>query len=726
MGFLNLNAKYRSLILSIVVLLFLIFAFLLVTIFATQRLANDSKIVDASHQIAINTQSVLKDLFDLESSQSEDISSPHMKAVIARIRSNIQYNNDLLDALHTGKDGDHIEHRHGENYEELPAVTGEARAKLEVLDGQWRALEPVLQDYLKDVDDITVDSSKKLYLASSKAATSSILMEDSLSDLLEHLHAQNNRTQQIITITQIVGIAVLFIYFAIFLSVFLRRLQKIDSDLEVARQETEEIMATVNTGLFLLDKDLKIGNQYSRALESIIGTKQLAGERLSSILRNRVSDKDLKTAEEFVEQLYKPHVKEKLVHSLNPLHKIMIQDGQGASEGRYLDFTFSRVYEGSDIARILVNVNDVSEAVRLEQRLEQERTQNDRQIEMLTTILNVSPRIINDFIENTYTHIEKMNNTLKNPGSSQFELETKLKSIYREMHSLKGEASALKLHSFTKIASDAEDKLHALQNQGKLSGNDFLPLTVQLDELLSLSNTIKELGGRINASQLMLGDLEGAGEQYVSHATLEDVEVLEEVVEEVPSVDAKEELGDYLVQFGQSIAERQKKQIEVDVSRMAGTYIPKRLSVAVKEVCVQLLRNAIVHGIADSETRIKNGKNPVGRVSLCFQTNAGENKDHFMFTVEDDGQGIDYDAIRQRLISSGKYTEEQVEQLTKAQLLNSIFSSGFSTKAATDEDGGRGVGLDIVKDRVKEYGGKINVQSEKGQFSRFIVKLPMV
>lgn len=726
MGFLNLNAKYRSLILSIVVLLFLIFAFLLVTIFATQRLANDSKIVDASHQIAINTQSVLKDLFDLESSQSEDISSPHMKAVITRIRGTIQYNNDLLDALHTGKNGNHAEHQHGENYEELPAVTGEARAKLEVLDEQWRALEPVLQDYLKDVDDITVDSSKKLYLASSKAATSSILMEESLNDLLGHLHTQNNRTQQIITITQIVGIAVLFIYFAIFLSVFLRRLQKIDSDLEVARQETEEIMATVNTGLFLLDKDLKIGNQYSRALENIIGTNQLAGERLSSILRNRVSDKDLKTAEEFVEQLYKPHVKEKLVHSLNPLHKIMIQDGQGASEGRYLDFTFSRVYEGSDIARILVNVNDVSEAVRLEQRLEQERTQNDRQIEMLTTILNVSPRVINDFIENTYTHIEKMNNTLKNPGSSQFELETKLKSIYREMHSLKGEASALKLHSFTKIASDAEDKLHALQNQGKLSGNDFLPLTVQLDELLSLSNTIKELGGRINASQLMLGDLESAEEQYVSHATREEMEVLEEAVEEVSSIDAKEELGDYLVQFGQSIAERQKKQIEVDVSRMAGTYIPKRLSVAVKEVCVQLLRNAIVHGIADSETRVKNGKNPVGRVSLCFQTNAGENKDHFMFAVEDDGQGIDYDAIRQRLISGGKYTEEQVEQLTKAQLLNSIFSSGFSTKVATDEDGGRGVGLDIVKDRVKEYGGKINVQSEKGQFSRFIVKLPMV
>ena len=104
---------------------------------------------------------------------------------------------------------------------------------------------------------------------------------------------------------------------------------------------------------------------------------------------------------------------------------------------------------------------------------------------MLTTILNVNPKVINEFISNTKNRIDKVNNILKNPGSSQYELEGKVKAIYRDIHSLKGEASALKLHSFTKIASEAEDKLNALQNQGALSGNDFLPLAVNLDELLT-------------------------------------------------------------------------------------------------------------------------------------------------------------------------------------------------------------------------------------------------
>lgn len=197
------------------------------------------------------------------------------------------------------------------------------------------------------------------------------------------------------------------------------------------------------------------------------------------------------------------------------------------------------------------------------------------------------------------------------------------------------------------------------------------------------------------------------------------------VQEEEPKLDAKAELGDYLVQFGHDIAERQQKQIQVNVSGMKGVSIPAGLSVVVKEICVQLLRNAIVHGIADGQTRIANGKAPMGQVQISVKEEREDGQNHFYFTVEDDGLGIDYDGIRQRLVDAGKYSEEDVASLSEAQLLNTLFASGFSTRSVTDEDGGRGVGLDIVKDRVKEYGGKISVQSEKGKFARFVVKLPI-
>ncbi|WP_066804093.1 ATP-binding protein [Moraxella oblonga] len=707
MKFLDMNDRYSGLIVSMGGLLAIMAVLLVINIVAASRLEKNTDLIDATNRMATNTQSVMKDLFDLQSSQGEDISSPHMTTVLKRIRASVELNDQFLEALDKGGKLNFVGGDH-DDMEDVRAIPDDAREHFDVVKSEWQKIEPLLSDYLKNADNIMIDSSSKLSLAHSQAQASTVRMNEGLENLLAVVHEDVEDNAHFIRIVQILGILGVLVYFVIFLRVIMGRLQESDRELEVARRETSDIMATVNTGLFLLDKDLNIGQQYSKALVDIIGTKRLAGENLTDVLSHRISETDLETTRQFIEQLYNTRVKEKLVNDLNPLNKVMFYD-EGSAKNRYLDFKFSRVYEGKEISRILVNVNDVSNAVYLEQRLEKERAQNDMQIEMLTTILNVSPRVIHEFIRNTHTHIDKMNTILKNPGSSQFELETKLKSMYREMHSLKGEASALKLHSFTKIASDAEDKLHALQNQSKLSGNDFLPLTVQLDELLNLSNTITNLGERIGNTV----------------ATMSKMDAEPQTRTERERPDAKTELGGYLVQFGHDIAKRQQKQIQVDVSGMAGVSIPDSLSVVTKEICVQLLRNAVVHGIADGQTRIANGRPLVGQVAISAKEEREDGQNYFLFTVEDDGLGIDYDNIRQRLVDAGKYSDEDVRALSEAQLLNTLFSSGFSTRSVTDEDGGRGVGLDIVKDRVKEYGGKISVQSEKGKFARFVVKLPI-
>ena len=402
-------------------------------------------------------------------------------------------------------------------------------------------------------------------------------------------------------------------------------------------------------------------------------------------------------------------------------------------DNRFLDFKFSRVYDNKDIARILVNVNDVSDAVYLEQRLEKERSQNDMQIEMLTTILNVNPKIINEFIGNTQAHIEKMNNILKNPGSSQYELENKLKAIYREMHSLKGEASALKLHSFTKIASDAEDKLHALQNQSQLSGNDFLPLAVHLDDLLSLSNTIATLGERINrsappktATTPLTSDDAVATNSVPVTATRQPVSQSIGNISTGGGLDidldsnTEEDRLAFYSEFAKEIAARQGKQIQLKSNTLAQTDIPARLAKPVKEISIQLLRNAIVHGIETPSTRQAAGKTDIGTIDLEVQDNGSD----FVLIVQDDGQGIDYDSIRNKLSAEGRFSAEEASQLSQGDLLKQLFSSGFSTKEHADEDGGRGVGLDIIKAQVKEYDGKLNVNSELGQMTRFVITLP--
>ena len=135
---------------------------------------------------------------------------------------------------------------------------------------------------------------------------------------------------------------------------------------------------------------------------------------------------------------------------------------------------------------------------------------------------------------------------------------------------------------------------------------------------------------------------------------------------------------------------------------------------------IQLLRNAVVHGVETPSVRQVAGKAEIGTIDLEVQDSGS----HFMLIVQDDGHGIDYDSIRTKLSNSGRFSTEEASQMSQSQLLKQLFSSGFSTKDDTDEDGGRGVGLDIIKAQVKEYDGKLNVDSELGQMTRFVITLP--
>ncbi len=724
------NKRYQGLIISIALFLSLIGALLAFTFYTSNLLERNTALIDQTNQVANSAQAVIKDLFDLDNSYGEDTNSPHIQRVLSRLEQNTALITSSIAAIEQGATITDVD---GKTYD-LPKIDSNAQANITAAKEQWKALEPKIQAYLKDADNIMVSSEDDLIQAVEQAKTSSLLVNDSLDNLTKDVFNSAERQATTIRLIQVLGVAAVFTYFLIFVFFFVRRLRETDAEAFAARRETQEIMETVNTGLFLLDKDLSIGQQHSRALNDIIGADSLAGENFTNVLRGRISDKDLKTTQQFIEQLYNPRVKEKLVDSLNPLHKVMLHNASGdkAQNNRFLDFKFSRVYDNKDIARILVNVNDVSDAVYLEQRLEKERSQNDMQIEMLTTILNVNPKIINEFIDNTQMHIEKMNNILKNPGSSQYELEGKLKAIYREMHSLKGEASALKLHSFTKIASDAEDKLHALQNQGQLSGNDFLPLAVHLDDLLSLSNTIATLGERINRSApapTAKGVDDNATQNSMPKTVVTESQASNPSIGSIDTgggqnIDLDNKATDdqlsFYKAFAKDIAARQGKQVELKSNTLMQADIPAHLAKPIKEISIQLLRNAVVHGIEAPSVRHSTGKAAVGTIDLELKDNGSD----FMLMVQDDGQGIDYDSIRAKLSKEGRFSTEEASQLSQSDLLKQLFSSGFSTKEHADEDGGRGVGLDIIKAKVKDYDGKLNVNSEFGQMTRFVITLP--
>ncbi|WP_227677455.1 Hpt domain-containing protein [Psychrobacter ciconiae] len=699
------KSRYTAIIISVVVFLLLTSSVLVTSIYNSLKIRDLRAGTLLSSNLRSDLPTLTKEIYLLNNMRVRNEDAAEIQALTNKVSEITKTVDTEIDILEKGGNvvirGDEVPY--------VPVSQSDQQEFVNETVSLWKNYQGNANFFLADPKPLTNAELEQQFGGLSNQ------IYDSASELANSLNAENGSRAEFLRNLQIFGISFAILYFIIFVSYFVRRLKKSDEELMVARRETQEIMETVNTGLFLLDKDLNIGQQHSKALGKIMGTERLAGQNFASVLRGRISDKDLNTTRQFIEQLYNPRVKERLVDSLNPLHKVMLHDAsddQNATN-RFLDFKFSRVYEDKDIARILVNVNDVSDAVYLEQRLEKERAQNDMQIEMLTTILNVNPVMINEFINNTRVRIDQMNNILKNPGSSQYELESKLNAIYREMHSLKGEASALKLHSFTKIASDAEDKLAELQNQGKLAGNDFLALAVHLDELLTLSNTISKLGARINQNS--------APQNITSQNTAHEVVGAEaEIVAAAPRTPIAVQPLTYYQDFAEQIAARQNKQVELQSKTINQINVPERLNNVVKEITIQLLRNAIVHGIETPNERIAAGKPEAGQIDVEVK----KEDSHVIVTLQDDGRGIDYDKIRSRLVQLGRFTTEAAQKLERSELLGQLFSSGFSTKDDTDEDGGRGVGLDIIKAHVQELGGKLNINSEFGKMTRFIITLP--
>lgn len=136
---------------------------------------------------------------------------------------------------------------------------------------------------------------------------------------------------------------------------------------------------------------------------------------------------------------------------------------------------------------------------------------------------------------------------------------------------------------------------------------------------------------------------------------------------------------------------------------------------------LHILRNSVDHGLEDPDTREQVGKSRQGRVLVkaCHQDN------HIVIEISDDGRGIDAERIRKKAVEKGLLTKDQAERLTEREALQYIFSSGFSTAAEVSEVSGRGVGMDIVRSNLQRLGGLIDLETEVGKGSRFVLRLPL-
>ncbi|MBJ2348924.1 MULTISPECIES: chemotaxis protein CheA [Pseudomonas] len=168
------------------------------------------------------------------------------------------------------------------------------------------------------------------------------------------------------------------------------------------------------------------------------------------------------------------------------------------------------------------------------------------------------------------------------------------------------------------------------------------------------------------------------------------------------------------------LARQLKKEINLELVGEE-TDLDKNLVEALADPLVHLVRNAVDHGIESPEEREASGKVRSGKVILA----AEQEGDHILLSISDDGKGMDPNVLRAIAVKRGVMDKDAADRLSDTECYNLIFAPGFSTKTEISDVSGRGVGMDVVKTKISQLNGSINIYSTKGQGSKIVIKVPL-
>ena len=485
------------------------------------------------------------------------------------------------------------------------------------------------------------------------------------------------------------------------------------SNAELARslQMTDTIMGSVAEGLFLLDPELRIAPKYSAALSGILGEADLGGsdflERLKSITPAKTHDLTAR----FLKLLFNPSKTDSVVGKINPLKEVeaAFPDEHGQLQPKFLAFSFERIREGDEVRQAMVTVSDVTAKVELARELAESKQRMERQAELLLSIMHVEPAMLSDFIEGAHAELERANSILRagraegqGPAERQAVYRRLADQVFQSVHTIKGTAAMLRIDYFAQAAHRFEDKLAELRRRPSLEGNDFVPVVLDLSELV---DSLAEVRGVIQR----FSEVQKSGEAGKS-----DGEMLAQGVERF--------LSDLAGPQGKRVA----FHFETD-----GARLPFRIKAPLRGALAQMVRNSMIHGLETPAERKAAGKPEEGEIRLSIKTRE-DGKLEVLF--RDDGRGLDYRRITERAKEMAKSDPALLDRLIdreqnrwRAEELDAlVFYPGFSTAQEVTPDAGRGFGLPAVRDQVESLGGEIRIRQRPGHFCELQIVVPTV
>lgn len=731
--------RYRVIIIAIACFLVVDIGVLMVNFYTSFQLKDDAIGINLSGRQRMLSQRVTKELL-----------------IVGTIPITIAPNarNDLKDAaalfdstLHGFNVGAQVTGGDGRPVFLKAVTTPDAKDALEKANAIWREYHALLIPVINGVAT-PEQQNEALTFGLKNNATLLQYMNDLTNDLE---HTANNRAN-FLRMVQSTGIVLALLNFLFILFKFIRQLKTADMAIEEANRENTEILKTVREGLFLLTPQNTIGTQISKSASRLFGQQLNPGDDFIALLSSRVSSKVLQDGEEYIKLLLSPHINEELVKGINPLSdiEVLFENKLGVQEKHYLSFDFSRVTgTGDAIKHLLVTVQDITQRVQLQEQLKVERKSSQREFSTFIKAMDADPNEFMAFITNAEKVLLEINEKLRTLSEikNTSTMWTVVDGIARDMHAFKGNAAILNLDVLADQAHDFETALSAIKSSNLSSaefGEAILPLPISLGNLLKTVTLLKGLahiGTYIEQTPTKpLVEVVENSNDVINESKNSDEKIANVFTDTSSGVDifppgAKPRLDPTVInpldfnllnQLTKNIAHDLGKQVELTIINDAPwASFSAEKNQLLREISVQLLRNAIVHGIELPEKRVSMGKPSLGQVSITMGAGGAENS--WTLCIRDDGSGLSPARIRARLRQKGLLSQEQLIKMTDEDVIRQIFTADFSTSGAPTLHAGRGVGLSLVRSLVKRLpSDRLKVRTGPNLYTEFSVNFQSV
>lgn len=483
------------------------------------------------------------------------------------------------------------------------------------------------------------------------------------------------------------------------LFVLLFRLGKADDTVETTLAENQNILRTTKDGLFMIDKQLQIGSVQSQAAKNLFGRDHKLKGSFLDIIQPLVSADDLRDTKEYVSLLFECRGRPSLLTSLNPLREVEItlMTAQKHLNKRFISFDFSRNAHDSS-PRLLVAVSDITKEVFLKRELDEVNQRKHQHFEKLMSSIVASNEEVSNFYQASYTALHSVNDILQDERGAFFDNRHKLRAIGATIHRIKGNAAVIGMSVVEQSAHDFESKIAQIKALPKIEEKQIASLSIMLQQMIKELEFLEQLSAKL-------------ADAAANHPT--------------PSLTQVRQLTEQdnlkLKLFADEIAKRENKQVNLETRGFKNMRFTAKAQREIDSLCAQLIRNAIAHGIEETELRQQRNKPLAGQITIALKEHDAQS---FKLVVRDDGGGLNMKKIKASAIDQGLISAQQAEQLSNSETVRLIFHPNFSTKQSASLQAGRGYGLEVVREDVLKLGGSIGVRSSRGLFSQFSIILP--